>query len=58
MRKCRPLSVRAMPWGERMNRLTPSRPSSSWMALVTADWEILRWMAAWEICPTSAVATK
>lgn len=47
-----------MPWAVRVNRATPSMPSSSWIALVTADCEMFTWMAAWDIWPNSAVAMK
>src|SRR6266581_5163277 len=53
-----PSSVRAIPVGLRLNRETPSSTSSCCSAVVTADWETLRAIAASETCPASTVARK
>ncbi len=47
-----------MPCGERRNSAVPTACSSSLMAVVMADCEIASSIAAWETCPSSAVATK
>ena len=56
--KPRPLCVSVTPWAPRSNSAAPTVSSSSRMALVTADWEIASWIAACEIWPSSAAATK
>lgn len=50
--------VSATPEAVRTNSCVPRLSSSSRIALVTADCEIVNWIAACEICPSSAVATK